>query len=338
MSTYIDPNKPKKKLKYYDCPPLVQGYINHLLAARNTLKRSVNSYYIDIRLFLRFFARLKGFVPEDTEIDAVCIKELTPEQICSATTDDIYAFMYYLSDDRNNSPTVRKHKLTALNSFYGYLVRVERLIEINPAANVDPPSLRGVKTKQPKFLTVDQARMLLSTTGGDFPSRDYCILALFLTCGMRLSELTGINLNDLSDDLTVLKLRGKGNKERTAYLNQSCIDALTVYLQDRNEIKDLIDDEALIVSKLTKKRITNRMVEYIVKKRISAAGLDYTGCTPHSLRHTLATMLLDSGAADLPELAMLLGHESTRTTERYTHLNNERLASVVAASPLNKKT
>lgn len=337
MSTYINPNKPKP-LKYDDCPPLVQEYINHLLAVKNNSKRSVNSYYIDIRLFLRFYARLKGYVPENTEIQKVKIKKLTSEQICSAASEDIYAFMYYLADDRNNKPAVRKHKLTALNSFYSYLMRVEHLIERNPVEDVEPPSLRGLSTHQPKYLTVAQARMLLNTTGGDFPARDYCILVLFLSCGMRLSELSGINLKDISDDLKVLKLRGKGNKERTAYLNDSCTDALAAYLQERNAIHDLIDENALIISKRTKKRITNRMVEYIVRKRISAAGLAYTGCTPHSLRHTLATMLLESGVADLPELAMLLGHESTRTTERYTHLNNERLASVVAASPLNKKT
>lgn len=315
----------------------MQEYINHLLAVKNNSKRSVNSYYIDVRLFLRFYARLKGYVPENTEIQKINIKKLTSEQICAAASEDIYAFMYYLTDDRNNKPAVRKHKLTALNSFYTYLMRVEHLIERNPVTDVEPPSLRGLSTHQPKYLTLAQARMLLNTTGGIFPSRDYCILVLFLNCGMRLSELTGINLKDLSDDLTVLKLHGKGNKERTAYLNRSCTDALSVYLTERKAINGLIDETALFVSHRTKKRLTNKRVEDIVKSRITAAGLSYTGCTPHSLRHTLATMLLESGVADLPELAMLLGHESTRTTERYTHLKNERLAAVVAASPLNKK-
>lgn len=305
-----------------------------MLAIKNTARRSVNAYYIDIRLFLRFYARLKGYVPENMEISKISIKSLTEEQICETASEDIYAFMYYLTDDRKNQPQVRKHKLTALTSFFNYLLKVEHLIKTNPADDIEPPSTRGLKTHQPKYLTVEQARMLLSMTGGFFPSRDYCILVLFLNCGMRLSELTGINLKDISDDMSVMKLRGKGNKERTAYLNEISQKALSSYLQERSLIQGLIDENALFISK-HKKRISNKQVENIVGKRIAAAGLSYTGCTPHKLRHTLATMLMDAGVADLPELRDILGHESTLTTEIYAHLKNERLAAVTAASPLN---
>ena len=333
ISTYYNPLDPKP-LKYDDCPPLLQQYINYMLAIKNANKSTVNAYYINIRLFLRFYARLKGIVPEREKIENINIKILTKEQICAATSEDIYAYMYFLTDDRNNKPGVRKQKRTALRSFYQYLAKTEHLIEKNPVDDVEPPSTRGLSSKQPKYLSLDQAKTLLSTTIGQFPSRDYCIIVLLLNCGMRLSELTGINLKDISDDMTTLKLRGKGNKERTTYLNESCQKAITDYLTDRALISGCKNDNALFISR-EKDRLGQRQIERVVKQRIAAAGLGFTGCTPHSLRHTFATIMLESGVADLPELRDWLGHASTQTTERYTHLKDERLAAVSAAYPLN---
>lgn len=332
ISTYLNPNKPKA-LRYKDSPPLLQQYVDHMLAIKNAQRSTVNAYYIDIRMFLRYYAMIKGFVPENQDISKISVKSLTDEQIWAVASEDIYGYMYYLANDRANAPRVRKRKLSALNSFFGYLAK-ERMIPRNPVDDIDPPSMRGMKTHQPKYLTVKQAMLLLNTNGGEFPLRDHCILVLFLNCGMRVSELTRIDVKDISDDRTRMKLHGKGNKERTAYLNEICQKALSEYIEDRSHIVGLIDEEALFVSKRTKKRITNRQVENIVKQRLTVAGLSYTGCTPHKLRHSFATMLLAQGV-DLKVIAELLGHENTATTEIYAHLNNEQLAAATASLPIN---
>lgn len=330
MSTYINPNK-EIKLEYDDCPALLDRYTKYMVAILNRAKRTVNSYVIDILLFLRFYSRLSGKVSSETKLEDIRAKDLSDDEICSVTDNDIHAFVYYLADDRQNSPSTRKHKLTSLLSFYQYIVRVEKKIDKNPVSDIVGPSLKGLSSRQPKFLVVEQEEALLTSVDGEFPERDYCMLVLFLNCGMRLSELTAINLENISQK-TIL-ITGKGNKQRTVYMNQMCLDALADYRMIRDNLPNLIDENALFISKRNGQRITNRQVERIVKKCMEKAGLSYTGCTPHSLRHTAATMYYRAGA-DLPSLAAILGHSSTKVTEIYTHINEESIAEIVNNSPL----
>lgn len=330
MSTYINPNK-NKKLEYEDCPPLLRDYIDYMLAVKNRSKRTVNSYYIDLHLFFRFIALLKGYAPADTPIEDVMIGDMTEAQMCAVEEENIYKFIYYVRDDRDNSAETEQHKLTSIQSFYHYVVKVAKLLEKSPADDVERPSLRGKASRQPVFLKVQESQDLLKAVSGQFPERDYCIICLFINCGLRLSELTSINLKDMSD--RTIKIVGKGNKTRTVYLNDMCIDAIAAYREIRDAQEYVQEKNALFISKQGK-RLSNRQVENIVKKHLTAAGLLHTGCTPHKLRHTAATMYYQSGAADLQELARLLGHSSTKTTEIYTHLDEKALERVVSKSPL----
>lgn len=330
MSTYINPNK-NEPLRYEDCPPLLDRYIRHTIAISNKAKRTVNSYVVDIFLFLRFYARLSGKVPEDMPLNDVKIKTLTDAEICAVTSDDIFTFLFFLADDRKNSPGTRKHKLSSLRSFYNYVLRVEKSIEKNPVDFVERPSTKGQAAKPPKFLELDQAKTLLGTIDGEFQERDYCMILLFLTCGMRLSELTSIDLKNISDK--TIKIIGKGNKPRTIPLNQMCLDAIAEYRAIRDNLPNLIDKDALFVSKRTGKRIGNRQVEKLVSKYIAESGLQSTGCTTHSLRHSAATMYYRAGN-DLQLLAAILGHSSTKVTEIYTHIDERGLADIINKSPL----
>ncbi len=329
MSTYINPNNPKP-LKYEDCPPLLGRFVRHMLTMRNLAPRSVNSYYIDIWLFLRFYARLSGFVQENTPLDEIFVENMSDEIICNVTSEDITAFLFFLADDRQNSARTRAHKLSSLNAFYKYILNTEQLIEENPCNGID--AFIGRRSQQPIYLTVDQSKQLLESVSGEFPERDFCIIVLFLSCGMRLSELTGINLDDISESR--IKLRGKGRKERTAFLNELCMRALRNYLAVRNEIPDIIDEKALFISKRTLRRMGARGIEKMLAKQLAKADLTYTGCTPHKLRHSAATQLLQGGASVL-ELAAILGHESMATTQIYTHLQPQTLQDAVNNAPLN---
>ena len=330
LNTYINPNK-NEPLRYTDCPPLLDRYIKHTVAISNKARRTVNSYVIDILLFLRFYARLSGKVPEDTAIEKIKLKTMADEDICAVTSDDIFSFLYFLADDRKNSPSTRKHKLSSLRSFYNYILKVEKTIDKNPVDFVERPSTKGLAARPPKFLELDQAKTLLNTIDGQFQERDYCIILLFLTCGMRLSELTSINLKDISEK--TVKIVGKGNKPRTIPLNQMCLDAIADYRAIRDALPNLVDKEALFVSKRTGKRIGNRQVEKLVSKYIAESGLQSTGCTTHSLRHSAATMYYRAGN-DLQLLARILGHSSTKVTEIYTHIDESGLAKIIDNSPL----
>ena len=330
LSTYVNPNK-SEPLKYEDCPHLLDRYIKHTIAISNKAKRTVNSYVVDILLFLRFYARLSGKVQENTPLEDVRTKDMTDADICAVTSDDIFAFLYFLAEDRKNSPGTRKHKLSSLRSFYNYILRIEKKIKANPVDYVERPSTKGLAAKPPKFLELEQAKKLLGTIDGEFQERDYCMILLFLTCGMRLSELTSINLKDVSDN--TIKIVGKGNKPRTIPLNQMCLDSIAEYRALRDNLPNLIDTEALFISKRTGKRIGNRQVEKLVSKYIAESGLQSTGCTTHSLRHSAATMYYRAGN-DLQMLAAILGHSSTKVTEIYTHIDERGLADIINQSPL----
>lgn len=330
MSTYVNPNK-NDPLSYPDCPPLLDRYIKHSIAISNKAKRTVNSYVVDILLFLRFYARLSGKVAENTNLKDIKVKTMTDAEICAVTADDIFSFLYFLADDRKNSPGTRKHKLSSLHSFYNYILLVEKAIDKNPVNYVERPSTKGLATRPPKFLELDQSKALLKTIDGQFQERDYCMILLFLTCGMRLSELTRINLKDFSDK--TLKIVGKGNKPRTVPLNQMCLEAIADYRAIRDGLPNLVDKDAMFVSKRTGKRIGNRQVEKIVTKYIAESGLQATGCTTHSLRHSAATMYYRAGV-DLQQIARILGHSSTKVTEIYTHIDESSLAEIIDNSPL----
>lgn len=318
-----------KKDEFADCPDFLKDFLAYELSIRNLSPRTVNGYAIDLRTFFRFLRRFRDDSLADTALEEISIKELTMDFVRSISKKDVYEFMYYLTKDRENSARTRARKLCSIKAFFRYYVNKRNLLEQNPALDVDSPSL---KKSLPKYLSLEECLELLRNIQTEFTERDYCIITFFLNCGMRLSELVGINLTDFKEN--TIRILGKGNKERTVYLTDACRDALQVYLEERNKLSNLKDRNALFVSKRTGKRLTPRRVEQIVAQCLAQAGLSGKGYSPHKLRHTAATLMYRSGQADMLALQEILGHANVSTTQIYTHISRSQLDQAVNASPL----
>ena len=309
-------------------PALSIDYFHYLSGVRGKSELTVLEYASDLRSFFRFLKLHDGLVPKDTPFHSIPVADLPAERILKATLSDGYAFIAFCKNQLKNDNTARARKVVSIRRFYKYL-KSHGVIEDSPLLMLESP---GTKRALPKYLTLDQSRQLLSAVEGKNKARDYCILTLFLNCGMRLSELVGINLSDLHGDDT-LRVTGKGNKERTIYLNNACQEALTAYLKER-PADQLIDRDALFVSN-QRKRISRRSVQMIVEKYLEKSGLAGQGYSVHKLRHTAATLMYQYGHVDPLQLKEILGHENLSTTEIYTHVYDEQLRAAVDANPLN---
>lgn len=314
--------------EFNDMPDIVIEFLNYMLTIKNRSVKTVSEYHYDLRTFLRYISVTKHGASEK-DFDTLPVKNMTLDDVKSVDLTDLYSYMAYIARERSNSAVTRSRKVASIKSFYKYLYNKLKIIDYNPAAELDSP--KHVK-RLPKYLNLDESINLLSSVDGKNVERDYAILVLFLNCGLRLSELVGININDLrGDTLTVI---GKGNKERTVYLNKACQDALEAYKAKRNKIQNMKDPKALFLSE-RKTRISPKTVQYLVKKYIRAAGLDPDKYSPHKLRHTAATLMYKYGHVDIRALQAILGHESIATTEIYTHIDDEQLRSAVKSNPLS---
>jgi site-specific recombinase XerD len=256
------------------------------------------------------------------------IKNVDLKVLSSVTLEDLYAYLAYLTNERANSPTARARKVASLKSFYNYLCNKVKLINNNPTLELETPKL-GIR--QPVYLTLDESKKLLDVVDGEFKERDYAILTLFLNCGLRLSELVNINIDDIKDDkLTVI---GKGNKQRTVYLNEACINAINKYLTIRPK-ENLKDKKALFLSKRLQ-RISIKTIQYLVKKYLKNANLTGKKYSTHKLRHTAATLMYKYGKVDIRTLQRLLGHSSISTTQIYTHVDDSEVKEALKNNPLN---
>ncbi len=319
-----------KKLNNDSNPEFLNEYLVHMKIVKLLAERTIEEYYTDIRLFLRFVYENTHNTGKDLE--DIDIKDLTVSDLRNISISDIYNFIFYTSDERHNKDRARYRKISSLRSFFKYLEKVAHIIEKDPTKDLDVPV---PKASLPKFLSLNESLRLLETADNADSKRDYCILTLFLNCGMRLSELVGINIKDIDFYENRLKVLGKRSKERMVYLNPACIDALNKYLPIRKSNPKAADEPALFISNQNR-RISKRRVQQIVEETLQKAGLDGKGITTHKLRHTAATLMYQYGDADVLTLKELLGHESTSTTEIYTHLNNENVRNAVESNPLAK--
>lgn len=292
--------------------------------------RTVDGYYIDLRSFIRFLMIKNSVVSSDLDYSEITIDSADFSLIKNATRQDAMEFLSEFQRNHDNQAKARSRKVSAIRSFYKYLTVSAGKLTENPMLNLETPSL---KKALPKFLTLEQALELLTHVETNFTERDYCIITLFLNCGMRLSELCGINISDIHDNR--LKLLGKGNKERIVYLNNSCLTAIDNYLAVLNSGEKIkrVDKNALFLNNRGQ-RIGPRRVEQIVEECLQKAGLDGMGISPHKLRHTAATLLYQDAGVDIRVLKELLGHESLSTTEIYTHVSNRQIEDASNKSPL----
>lgn len=329
MSTYIDPMNPKRHGDYSDCPPLVVDYLNYSESIRGLSPRTVNAYYIDLRTFFKFLVSYRRSAEKELSPENVDIRGVDLAFIRKIDKSEIYEFLYYVTRERENASATRARKLSTLKGFFRYLTSKTGTLDRNPVDDVEPPK---IKKRLPKYLSLDESISLLSNIESDFFERDYCIITLFLNCGLRLTELVGINITDIKDD--ALRVIGKGNKERTIYLNDACLDAIQKLLDERKKMEKLYDEKALFVSRKTGKRLSARRVQQIVNECLRTAGLDGKGYSTHKLRHTAATLMYQYGRVDMLALKEILGHTNVSTTQIYTHLNTAQLRDAASASPL----
>lgn len=331
LSTYINPQNPNRKNDFSDAPVLVAEFLNYTLTIRGLSPRTVNGYYIDLRTFFKFLVWHRGLVPIESALESINISEIDLEFIQRIDKSEIYEFLYYVTKERENAAATRARKLSSLKGFFKYLTSKTGQLQQNPVDDIERPAQ---KKRLPKYLSLEESMQLLDSIESDYYERDYCIITLFLNCGMRLSELVGLNVSDVKDD--TLRVVGKGNKERMVYLNKACLEALGRLVESRGKLENLRDKKALFVSKRTGNRLSARRVQQIVNRCLAVAGLDGKGYSTHKLRHTAATLLYRHGHVDLLSLKEILGHADVSTTEIYTHLDSAQLKEAADASPLAK--
>jgi len=313
----------------YEMPLILRDFLNYLQTIKGKSINTVKVYFYDLRVFFRFLKIHRNLVDEKLEFDKIDICDVDIELIKTVTLSDLYAFMSYVSNSRDNTAYARARKVASLKSFFNYLHNKAKLIDSNPASELESPK---ILKRLPRYLNIEESKQLLSSVdSGTFSERDYAMLTLFLNCGLRLSELVGININNIKNNtLTVI---GKGDKERSIPLNSACMEAIDAYMKVR-PVNGVKDKNALFLSS-RKQRISKESVQKIVKKYIKQAGLDPQRYSTHKLRHTAATLMYRYGKVDIRTLQELLGHESISTTEIYTHLDNGQLKDAVEKNPLS---
>ena len=325
--------------RYSDCPQILREFLIYHENIKGQSQLTISEYYLDLRMFLRFVKLMRNDMPMSTRLEDIDIKDIDLSFIQDIDTSDIFDFLSYLANDRALNPdspntnygisaSARARKLSAIKSFYKYLtVRTKQLSE-NPVADLEYPKLRK---SLPKYLTLEQSAALLKAVSGKNEKRDYAILMLFLNCGIRRSELVGLNLTDIYEDR--IRVVGKGNKERFVYFGSACRKAINAYLPERE--KQVLSDNRALFGSRDNNRISVTAVHRLVKKALLQAGLDSTQFSAHKLRHTAATMML-SGGVDVKTVQEVLGHENLNTTQIYTHIENTELKIAAEANPLSK--
>ena len=323
--------------KYADCPQILRDFLTYHETIKGQSQLTIAEYALDLRMFLRFMKLMRNEMPMSTDLEIIDIRDIDIEFIRQITASEIFDFLSYLSSDRplnpdspaselGVSPATRARKLSAIKSFYKYLTVRTKQLQENPVADLEYPKLRK---SLPRYLTLEQSKALLRSVEGQNQKRDYAILMLFLNCGIRRSELVGLNLADVYEDR--LRVVGKGNKERFVYFGTPCRRAIDDYLVERNK-KVLTDNRALFGSR-NGERISATAVHRLVKKALTQAGLDADQFSAHKLRHTAATLML-SGGVDVKTVQDVLGHENLNTTQIYTHIESTELKIAAEANPI----
>lgn len=341
------------KNNYYDdLSQTFKDFIFYEQIVKGRSELTVKNYFVDIRTFFRYY-KIKHNRASEEEFSKISISDITDDDIKSVDLQFVQEFLFYTKTVRNNDQKARYRKAVALRQFYKFLTNNKNMFEVNPLANLELPT---PKAALPKYLTLEQSLEMLTNIDSPDQKRDYCIVAFFLNCGIRLSELVGINLKDIKSTTNIegrtvytLKVLGKGNKERIVYLNQGCVNAYLEYVAPTNTdpesrkaagCRDMsAQTDALFLSRLNK-RISNRRVQQIVEDCFKKSGLDNLGFSVHKLRHTAATLMYQNGV-DVRTLKDVLGHESLTTTQIYTHVSDKQMENAVNQNPLanvmNKK-
>ncbi len=318
-----------------DIPIILEDYLNYMETIKGASSNTVKEYFFDLRTFFRFIKTRHRLVDPEQPFDEINILDVDLDLIKKLGIQDLHAYISYADKKRDNNNFTKSRKVASLRSFFDYLYSIVNLIEKNPAEALEFPKK---DTRHPVYLTLEQSELLLNTVlennNEEYRKRDYAIIMLFLNCGLRLSELSSIDIDKIKDNDT-LSIIGKGNKERTIFLNDACISAIKDYLTVRP--KNSVDKKAMFISK-RKNRMSNRAIQHMIDRYLEKTGLDTSIYSTHKLRHTAATLMYKYGNVDIRALQEILGHESVSTTQIYTHIDNERLRDAVKSNPLSSRT
>ncbi len=314
-------------------PDFVNSFLDYTITILNKSPNTVKEYNYDIANFLKYIKKQFKLTDEE-DLKEIKINDMDISILKKITLQDIHGYISYMAIDLKSSPATRARKISAIRVFFKYLTSKAKIIDVNPAQDLETPKLGK---RMPRYLSLEESKKLLNVSQDDTDRnsiRDHAIITLFLNCGMRLSELVGINISNIDFSESRMTVIGKGNKERTIYLNKACMNALKDYLSIRPHDKVKNDSRDALFLSERKERISNRTVQNIVKNELARAGLDTTKYSVHKLRHTAATLMYQYGDVDIRALQELLGHESISTTEIYTHVNDERVRNAVENNPL----
>ena len=324
-------------INHEENPEYLNSFLDYTLTILNKSPNTVKEYNYDLATFLKFI-KIRFNLTQEDDFSLITIKDIDINTIKKITLDDIHAFLSYLTTTYHSKAATRARKASSIRVFFNYLCAKANLIEQNPAQNLETPKL---DKRLPKYLSLEDSKKLLNATQNEDNrnmERDYAIITLFLNCGMRLSELVGININDIDFSENKMTVIGKGNKERTIYLNKACVRAIHEYLdvrpKDGIKTDKLNSRKALFLSE-RRERISKRTVQHIVDKELTAAGLDTKKYSTHKLRHAAATLMYQYGNVDIRALQEVLGHESISTTEIYTHVANKQARDAIENNPLS---
>lgn len=314
-------------------PDFLNSFLDYNITILNKSPNSIQEYNYDLMNFLKYI-KIHFKLTNEKDWTKITINDISLDTIKKIKLEDIHSYISYMATELKSSPATRARKISSIRIFFNYLCNKAKLIDTNPAQNLETPKLGK---RIPKYLSLDESKKLLEVTNDTEArnnERDYAIITLFLNCGMRLSELVGIDIPDINFSDCKLNVVGKGNKERTIYLNNACMDAINKYLASRPKEGIKYDSKNALFLSERRERISNRTVQTIVKKELLKAGLDINKYSTHKLRHTAATLMYQYGNVDIRALQELLGHESISTTEIYTHVDNSQVRNAVESNPL----
>lgn len=313
--------------KYNDVPPIVRDFLMYIQIVRGESKVTGEDYYFDLRTFFKYMKMQKQNIT-DLPFEKIDITDIDVDFVRCITLSDIYEFLFYLENVRKNSARSRSRRISCLRTFFKYLTNKANLLTVNPIEELDSPSL---PKSLPRYLNLEDSVKLLESVDGPNKLRDFAILTIFLNCGLRLSELVGLNLSDIKGEF--ITVNGKGNKQRSIFLNDACRSAIDAYLTIRPK-DGLKDRDALFISR-NRQRISPKTVQWLVKKHLSAAGLSDQRLSTHKLRHTAATLMHRHGNVDIRVLQEILGHENLGTTQIYTHIDSDQVRAAAESNPLS---
>ena len=315
-----------------DIPDILMEFLEYHSTVRGHSDRTVAAYYMDLKILFRYLKRKRRLVSRDTPFQEIDITDVDLDFIQDTRIEELYGYQSFSPESGQAlSAASRCRRTSSVKSFFNYLTNKRHLLERNVTQELDMPKRQALL---PRYLEESDCEKLLNVCDGPYAERDYCILMLFMSCGLRVSELVSLNVTDLYEDH--LRVLGKGNKERVIFFGDGCREAIDDYLMVRNVVKVQEKDKKALFISQKNCRFGVRGVQQMLEKKLLLAGLDATRYSPHKLRHTAATLMLKNGV-DTRALQEVLGHSNLNTTQIYTHLDNTALHEAAMANPIGRR-